>query len=175
MTIAVSVTVRPSRLLFLMVSAMSLAATAAGFAIGLGHIGELSILYRGTLAAFILFTAVFGFYHGIRHRKPIHIDISGVGQIRLTEVCAAGACTNTKRPHVRGSTGVVRLAGDSTIWPHLLLLRLLSESGKISTLPVLPDSVSRDDFRALSVACRWIAAHNDSAGREDFLNSFERN
>lgn len=168
MTIAVSVTVRPSRILFLMVAAMSLIASVVGFGIGLGYIGELSILYRWPIAAFILFTAVFGFYHGIRHRKLIHMDISGVGQIRLTEVCSAGACADPKRPHVRDSSGVVRLSGDSTIWPHLLLLRLLSDSGKISILPVLPDSVPRDDFRALSVACRWIAAHNDSAGREGF-------
>lgn len=52
---------------------------------------------------------------------------------------------------------VVRLMAGSTLWPNLLLLRLQAEDGSVSVLPILPDSISRSDFRALSVAFRWIA------------------
>jgi len=45
----------------------------------------------------------------------------------------------------------------------MLLLRLQADNGDKWVVPILTDCVSRDEFRALSVACRWIAAHNDSA------------
>lgn len=151
-----------------MVATMSVVITSIGFAIGLGYLGELSIRLRFVIAGFIGFLALFGFYHGVRHRKPIHIDISSVGQLRLTEACVADSCKSVNWPHVRGSTEVVRLLKDSTFWPYLLLLRLQADSGKITTVPILPDSVSPDVFRALSAACRWIAAHNNSHGPKSF-------
>jgi len=141
-----------------MVGAMSFCAATVGFAIGAGQLGALSFTPRILLAAFNVFLGVFGFYHCIRHRKILHIDISGVGQIRLTEVGVVGACTGTDWPHVRKQGEVVRLLSDSTIWPQLLLLRLQAGSGKITTVLIFSDCVSPESFRALSVACRWIAA-----------------
>lgn len=151
-----------------MICTMSGTAIATGLAVICGYIGELSMPLRLAAFSFLAFLALFGFYHGIRHRKPLHIDIAGNGQLRLTEVHVGGTCRTENRLHVRGSAKVVRLVADSTIWPQLLLLRLRTDDGKIVTVPVLPDCVSPDSFRALSVACRWIAAHNDSAGRKDF-------
>lgn len=162
MTIAVSTVARPSRILLAMVGAMSVMVIAIGVAIGVGEVGELSWPSRMAIAAFIVFLGVFGFCHGVRHRKTIHIDISGAAQIRLTELDAARACIDPNRPHVRGSNEVFRLLPDTTIWPHLLLLRLQADNGKREILVILSDCVSRGDFRALSVACRWIAAHNNS-------------
>jgi toxin CptA len=166
MSIAVSTVVYPSRVLLVMVGAMSVAVVAIGIAVAFGQVGELSTTSRLFLATLVIFLAVFGFYHGARHRNPIHIDISGTGQLRLTDVSDSGACIDTNWPHVRTNGEVVRLLNNSMIWPHLLLLRLQSESGKMIMLTVLPDSVSRDSYRALSVACRWIAAHrNPSEGK----------
>lgn len=51
-----------------------------------------------------------------------------------------------------------QLAEGSVLWPNLLFLHLESERGHKETLRILPDSVSRDEFRALHIACRWIAA-----------------
>ncbi|MGH8806588.1 MAG: protein YgfX [Noviherbaspirillum sp.] len=165
MSIAVSAIVQPSRLLFAMVGAMSLCAAAVGVAIGAGQLGALPINPRILLSACSIFLAVFGFYHGVRHRKILHIDISGAGQLRLMEVAPAGACTDTNWPHVSKHGEVVRLLANSTIWPQLLLLRLQADSGKITTVPILPDCVSPESFRALSVACRWIAARNQPPER----------
>jgi hypothetical protein len=160
MSIAVSAVVQPSRLLFAMVSAMSLCVAAAGVAVGVGQLGTFSIAPRILLATFNVFLAVFGFYHGVRQRKILHIDISGAGQLRLTKVWPTRTCIDTNWPHVSERGDVVRLLSDSTIWPQLLLLRLQNDGGKITTLPIFPDCVSSENFRALSVACRWIAARN---------------
>lgn len=163
MSIAVSAIVHPSRLLLTLIGAMSLIAACVGIAIALGAICELPLMLRLTTAMFSIFLAVFGFYHGIRVRKNIHIDISGVGQIRLTEDVGQRPCRDTNWPHVEENGELVRMMKNSTIWPNLLLLRLHTQSGRVKIVPVLPDSVSKDVFRALAVACRWIASHNDSA------------
>lgn len=167
MSIAVSAVVQPSRILLLMVCAMSAIAASIGAMISLGFIGELSVPARMAVGPLMVILAVFGFYHGIRHRKPIHIDISGTGQLRLAEIDAIRPCRGAEWPHVKGSAEVVQILTNSTIWPHMLLLRLRADSGRLIVLPILPDCVSRDSFRALSVACRWIAAHNTPPPGED--------
>jgi toxin CptA len=168
MSIAVSAVVQPSRILLVMVSAMSVTVLVIGAAIGIEWLGNLSNVPRFVVAIFCIFLAFFGFYHGARHRKPIHIDISGAGQLRLTEVSAEGPCTDTNWPHVRKNGEVCHLLKDTTIWPHLLLLRLQAESGKITSLAILPDCVSKDSFRALSVACRWIAGQSSPTHVDKF-------
>lgn len=162
MSIAVSAVVHPSRILLVMVGTMCAGVAAIGLAIVLSIFPDLPSNVRWLLGVTIIFLAVFGFYHGVRHRKILHIDISGAGQFRLTEVGSASPCTNTNWPHVGSHGAAVALLKDSTIWPHLLLLRLQTENGKIAVVPILPDSVSRDSFRALSVACRWIVTRSES-------------
>lgn len=168
MAIAVSVIVKPSKSLFAMVAAMSVVTMAIGAGIGFGYVGELSLILRLVVSVFIVFLAAFGFCHGIRHQKPIHIDISGAGQLRLTKSEKVGACVDQNWPHVEDSAEMVKLSPDTTIWPYMLLLRLQTDSGRKSTVRIFPDGVSRDNFRALSVACRWIAAHNNSLECKDF-------
>jgi len=170
MSIAVSVIVRPSRLMLAMVCAMCALAAASGVAAALECVRDRAPAVWVPVVVFSLFLAVFGFYHGIRCRKPIHIDISGSGQIRLRQVSAAASCAEKSWPHLQENMDAVRLLNDSTIWPHLLLLRLQSDSGKITVLPILPDSVSRDSFRALSVACRWVATQGSGKDRENSQN-----
>lgn len=163
MSIAVSAVVKPSRYLLTTVFALCLGIVFIGAMVALGQVGNLSTTMRSAVAIFSVFLACFGVCHTVRHQNPVHIDISGAGQLRLTKVDGSrGSCQEKNWPHVNEGGEVVRLLNDSTIWPHLVLLRLQADSGKITVIPVLPDSVSRDGFRALSVACRWIAAHNNS-------------
>ena len=51
----------------------------------------------------------------------------------------------------------------SVIWPQMLLLRLrtLGDDNMIN-LMILSDAVSTDEFRRLSIACRWIVAKANS-------------
>jgi toxin CptA len=167
MSIAVSAIVLPSRFLRVMVGVLCAGVGMIGAVIAFAYSAELPLLARTLVVVFSAFAAVFGFYHDGGSRKPLHIDISGSGQFRLTEASSADTCKQTNRPHLNKAGEVFRLLENSTIWPHLLLLRLQDDSGKITTLPILPDCVSRDCFRALSVACRWIAARGELQGREE--------
>lgn len=146
---------------------MCMGVVTVGLLIAAGYFGEMSPAARVSAVIACVFAAVFGFYHGSGSRKPIHIDISGMGQFRLIEALGTGPCKQPNGPHLGRQVEVVRLLDHSTIWPHLLLLRLQHESGKITSLPILPDCVSRDSFRALSVACLWIASRGELQKRED--------
>jgi len=161
MSIAVSAVVRPSRFLFVMLGAMSTLVAVIGGAVATGMVGNLTVALRFAFGICTIFFAFLGFYHGACHRKPIHIDISGTGALRLAEATLKRPCAHTKWPHVEDNNEEVCLLKSSTIWPCLLLLRLQSDSGKITVLPILPDSVSQNGFRALTVACRWVAAHTN--------------
>lgn len=156
MSIAVSAVVRPSRLLRTMLGTMSAAGILIGAAIGAGWIGDLSTPARFVMAVLTIFLSFFGFYHDTQHRKPIHIDITGTGQIRLTEVSTERPCAETNWPHLGGNGEVVQLLRGTTLWPYLLLLHVQNKDGVKISLAILPDCVSKDSFRALSVACRWV-------------------
>lgn len=81
------------------------------------------------------------------------IDISGLGEIRLTVQQSLGA--------VPARADVLQLLPGSTIWQHSLLLLLGTPGRKrITVLRIWPDSVSREQFRALSVALRAIAGRD---------------
>jgi toxin CptA len=161
MSIAVSAVVRPSRLLISTLGAACLVTVAVGLTVAFGALGELTPPVRACISTVCIFIGFFGFYHGIRYRKNIQLDISGAGQLRIADAYIAATCMSGKWPHVQTNGEVVRLLKNSTIWPNLLLLRLQHSNGKTITLPILPDCVSRDSFRALSVACRWIATHGN--------------
>ena len=160
MSIAVSVVVIPSRLLLAAVGGMCIAIAFFAGMIGLAQIGELSGYSRLLVAGSCIAAAFFGFYWVARTRKTFRIDISDIGQIRMEEYIGARGFSSLTEV---AKSNVVKLMPDSTIWSHLLLLRLQGEDNQITVLPILRDCVENDDFRALSIACRWIAAQNNCA------------
>lgn len=95
-----------------------------------------------------------------RKRNRQRIDISGVGQIRLTVYQGV----------MVAQTGVVTLLPGSTLWPYCMVLRLGDISsgdtnaghtqGRISVLHIWPGNVGAGGFRALALACRLIAARS---------------
>jgi toxin CptA len=158
MSIAVSAVVRPSRLLLAAVGGMGVALAYAAGMIGSARIGNLSIYLQLLIAGSCVLAAFFGFYWTVRTRKTFRIDISDIGQIRLEEYIGSGRFSSFADA-AKGN--VVYLMPDSTIWPCLLLLRLRDEDNRITVLRILRDCVEDDAFRALSIACRWIAAQNN--------------
>jgi len=52
---------------------------------------------------------------------------------------------------------LVSLAPGSVLWCCMLILILHDESRQEVTVVVLPDSVGEESFRALRIACQWIA------------------
>lgn len=164
MSIAVSVVVKPSRFLLTMVGCMCVAIIFVAIMLGLEKFGELPKSIRLLVITVCIFSAFSAFYWTIWKRKTFHIDISGGGQIRLIEDNGlAGLVLPQQGSSHRSNGKVVRLMADSTCWSSLLLLRLQDENQQITVLPILRDCVTRNGFRALSVACRWIAAHNIQA------------
>jgi toxin CptA len=148
MSIAVSAIVRPSLCLRLLLAAFSIVAIGSGSMLLLRqHAYSWSLL--GALLS--LLAALILLFFLLKNRNSHRIDISGVGQIRLTvyQVMPGG---------VRADGTLVTLMAGSTLWPGLLLLRLCAEDGALVVLPVLFDSVGAGLFRPLSVACRTIAA-----------------
>lgn len=150
---------------------MSLVAAVITAAVGFAWIGTgLPMLARFVLVLSCGSMAGFGFYHGSALRKTIHIDISGTGQIRIREAGEERPCVGADRPHVEKSAESVVLLPDSTLWPWLMMLRLQSESGKITVLPVLPDSMPFETFNAVAVVLRWIAGRNGDRERQPGKN-----
>jgi toxin CptA len=166
MSIAVSATVRASPLLRLAVAGLCAAVIVAGTLVagGAGDVASVLMLAGGLAGAGC----------GRADVKPVRIDISGGGGIRLTvyqqlEVvsraapgCKAidpGRATGDAPPHAGCAA---RLLPGSTLWPWLLLLRLRCQEGEgeasVRWLVVLPDSAAPDVRRRLAVAVRAIAA-----------------
>jgi toxin CptA len=152
MSIAVSAVVRPS--LCLRLSLAAFCVFALGFSLMLA-LRQHAYSWPLAGAGASLLAALAWSFSLLDNRNPHRIDISGVGQIRLTVyqlMPAGGVCADGT---------LVTLTAGSTLWPGLLLLHLRAEDGAVVVLPVLPDSVGAGLFRPLSVACRTIAARND--------------
>jgi toxin CptA len=151
MSIAVSAVIRPSRRLRLVLVCYAASSLSAGLAIAVAlrenfmfpDVVACGLFLAGTL---LLYTCVCG-------ENWRQIDISGVGQIRLTLQQDMGRTNADRR--------VVRLRA-STVWPQMMVLRLGMEDGTIIALVVLPDSLERQQFRALVVAIRAVAGSDHS-------------
>jgi hypothetical protein len=149
MSIAVSAIVKPSRLL-----RASLAACAAMHA---GAALALAAGMHGALAGACLLCAVLLLRQALRRPKVRRIDISGLGEIRLTV-----------QHESRGVPPPVQLQAASTLWPQLLLLLLRrQQGGALLVLVVLPDSVAPGAFRALALALRYVAERDNKFFRNN--------
>ncbi|WP_194713750.1 hypothetical protein [Noviherbaspirillum soli] len=158
MTIAVSVMVSPSRLLTIAVRSMVLLAAVALF-LTLSVNSNLNAIFRfqiSLVASILLGSAIFLLR---RPGKTFHIDISGIGQIRLTQYSGVSIPYKNTGMSLDGSSGqLVQLSPDSILWPHLMLLRLKTAQGRLFSIPVMNYSPAASDFAQLLVSCKWIAA-----------------
>ena len=167
MSIAVSALVKPSRTLMIMVLAMATGCLAIGTAIGTGAIGSMTIVPR-LLLALLCALATLGSVTTVMLRRGLQrIDISGTGQIRLGYHAPPGANQAGEQYGAAVPHRIFQLLPTSTLWSVLMILNLRADDGFSQTLLVLPDTMPQTSFRALSVACRWIAAHNIRAKDEN--------
>lgn len=149
-SIAVSVLIRPSawlnRFIILLSGlvcvalwvTLSLKNDLFPFVWRMGLVLVCSIIYAWRLYAFFSQQKVYEFY------------VSNVGKIVINSAFK-------KEASIKGEHFF--LDKSSVIWPYLLSLQLKNESRALSLL-VLPDSVSSEEFRKLSIAMRWLASHN---------------
>lgn len=106
------------------------------------------------LAIVCLVAAGAAWFRAARPGNPRRIDISGLGEIRLSVQQSLGA-DGTR------DDGLLLLPG-STVWPSLLILLLRDGgSGAGSVAVVLPDSVPPGQFRKIAVSIIWIARRDN--------------
>lgn len=184
MSLAVSAVIAPSRRLRCLLAAFCASLCAAALAVGLllperfafgGAVACAPLLAALSLAR-PLFSAVAGWLRRLWRvdggaagaHRPTHssailhaiatvrrIDISGVGQIRLTvqqELGKRGPAAGKPEP---GSP--MTLLPGATVWPCCILLRLRAEDGATWPLVLLPDAVGAGQYRALAVAVHALA------------------
>lgn len=138
---------------------------SAGWLGRAAHGAGFALAWPGACASLIcglVFGCLFVLSLGVRGKLG-RIDISAVGQIRLTVYQAMGGTADVDRPCVVPVPGQAEQGGNavlmpgSTLWPHFMLLRLRKDDGQVVSWPVWQHSVEPGAFRALSVACRSIA------------------
>jgi toxin CptA len=168
MSIAVSVVVKPSRFLFAINIIMCVCLVLAGIVFERVAGSDLDVGVKWTTVSILVLAAGLGFCRMLQKREIWRLDISVNGQIRLLKpVVSTGNMPVTSCYHEAiEDSKLVRMMPDSTLWPYLLLLRLCTDEGVMYIVNVLPDSISMEGFRTLSVACRWVAAHNNVAEGE---------
>jgi lysylphosphatidylglycerol synthetase-like protein (DUF2156 family) len=162
MSIAVSAVVVRSRWMSGAVAAMCACLVLIGFSVLLGAVGELAALEKVCIASICCLIAAYVFFRTVQSAKACEIHVSGTGQIRLS---ASKSVTPVRKDaeHSDAEYSVsqhgepVLLLPVSTLWSWLLILHLRHENGRNSILTILPDAVGKESFRALLVACRWIA------------------
>ncbi|MBB3121668.1 protein YgfX [Pseudoduganella violacea] len=133
MSIATTAIVRPSPVLRMLQAAMCVAALAAGL-----------LLERPML----LCLACAGLGWQAREVKVWRIDISAVGQLRLTVYQGIGGASGPP----------LRLLPGTLLWPAVMLLWLEDGARRRRCLVLLPDSVAPTEWRALALALRALAA-----------------
>jgi toxin CptA len=152
MSIAASAVVAPSRLLRLLAALFGACNVAAAVAV---VVPPDRFRLAPLCAAFFLLAAAVLLHSAARRNNTHRIDISGLGQLRLTvqqDLCGRGA-------HGQNPVPVLLLSG-STLWPSVMMLRLRSADGGLVVLPVLRDSLTAQQFRALAVALRATGAQD---------------
>jgi toxin CptA len=158
MTIAVSAVVNRSRWLSGAVTGMCICVVLVACLIAFGHVGELVKVERIAIATICLMMTAFVLCRWLCATKRTVIHISGIGQIRLSPSADSKMAYADLQVESHDEEGeIVHLRSASTLWAWLMILHLQHENGRTSIMIVLPDSLSADGFRALLVACRWIA------------------
>lgn len=161
MSIAVSAVVGPSRVLRALLAGYGLANLAAALAVGFAAPARFRLPQLSAAVFCIAGAGLLRCSRGVT--KTRRLDISGVGQLRLTvqqDIRTAGAAAAVSAAGASADGAPVALLAGSTVWPRLMLLRLRHEDGAVTLLPVLPDSVAPGVFRALAVAAGATGGRN---------------
>ena len=157
-SIAISVSIKPSRLLKIALAAMVLLSILVSSSIAFNLVGQLNTVMRSVLTVIGLVAAAKFCAELLKQRHTVALDIRGTGEIKLR-----ATLPNVKddiRAVIDASPAVVcSLAAGSVITPVILVLRLADNHGNINTLLIFTDSVTGDAFRRLSLACRWLVGH----------------
>ena len=157
MSIALSAVIHPSRLLRAFLAAWAMACGAAALLL----VSDDGARFHGALwlAAACLGGTVLAWRSVTATAKVRQIDISGLGQIQLSVKQSLGAAPQQSEP--------MKLLPGSTIWPSLQILLLQGDSGNVTSVPILHDSVAAGAFRHLAVSITTIARRDNKFSKNN--------
>ena len=164
-SIAVSAQVLPSASLFLMVTILALTIVLIGALLSFSLIDNLKPNVSVSLGFFSMLLSMCGWLVYWRTRHSVRIIITANGQTRVVEIA-----TNSVMDNASQVSPMANLLIGSTLWTRLLLLHFRLDNGRMKFIVILPDCVSEDVFRTLSVTCRWIASRGDSDNSMKVVN-----
>lgn len=152
MSIALSVVLRPSKIVQILAILFSLMLIfiAVYVAIGLA----IPLFWRIFLHLICLCTSgVLWFNVRARNAKRWQIDVNDQGNI----FCRSQSSVETQQ--TLQTSALHALVAGTTLWSDALFLRLRCvESARVINLMIFSDALSKEEFRRLSLACRWISA-----------------
>ena len=153
MPIALSLVLHPSKKLQILALLFSVILLLVGIATG--YASSFSSSLRIVVAALLVVSALVICWHvKTELQKHWAISITEHGEFHCHLLSAHTEAFAQDGSEIR------QLADGTVLWPKILFLRLqrLKDDNMIN-LVVLSDALSEDEFRRLSIACRWIVAH----------------
>jgi len=154
MSIAVSVSLGPTRIGRLLLAGCSLGLGGAACAVGVAAPAR----FPGApwLALALACSAGVLMHSALRRAKMHRIDISGTGELRVTVQQGMGATSALDAAALPAGAPVASLLSGSVLWPALAMLRYAVPDTPARVLPVWRDSVDPAAWRALTVALAVI-------------------
>lgn len=159
MSIDLSVVIHPSKKLQILAMLFSICLILIG--IHLACFSFIPIYLKIIFATSCFIAALFNFFvTKAASRNRWRVLINGRGEIRCQRITGSGEPSSNSDVFFKQSCYLV---SGTVIWSQLLLLRLRTlDDDNMINLMILSDAVSSDEFRRLSIACRWIVAQTNS-------------
>lgn len=152
MSIAVALVLHPSRILRCGLALFL--ALLGGIFFYMATLGHISFLAR------IVWLGLLGF--AIWRGLVIYQNIAQTYWRLMVDERGQVRCCQAKHPDTSPSfsssdhSSMYQLSLDSTIWSHSLFLHLTHAQHKSLYLVIMPDMLSQEAFRQLSICCRWL-------------------
>jgi hypothetical membrane protein len=153
MSIALSTLIHPSKILHFLAILFSIFLIFIG--IYIAGDGPLPIFWRIFLVPICFIASIATLHNARRHNtKKWRITINQQGEFRCQMVTVSN-----KFQDLRSHPTYFLISG-TTLWSCILFLRLRRAQGDTTiNLVIFSDALSKDEFRRMSVACRWIVKH----------------
>jgi hypothetical protein len=151
MSIATSVLIRPSRMMRWLLLFIVSCTSVAWLCVLYWYLPRANLLVAsvGLVVAFMaLYVVLRALRYALRRSITFNLDVNSNGDVLLRRLDASGRVIESD---------FVKLRSPLILWSSLLLLSLQSESGSVTRLLILRDSVSGAGFRRLSLAFQWLA------------------
>jgi len=151
MSIAISVVIGPSKVMRRLLLFIMCCTSLAWFCVLYWYLPRANLIVAGVglaIAFLVLYVVLRALRYTLRQPMAFGLDVSSIGDVLLRRLDASGRVLESDS---------VKLRSPLILWSSLLLLSLQNESGSVTRLLILRDSVSGEGFRRLNLAFHWLA------------------